>query len=213
MVALESNVPLLTHDHSGTGTRATNQLAQANTHLSPDTDNGPSSLHHTLGPGSFQAASGSHIHAGTYMPVETGTVARYWAPGSQSIPAVSNVPIALPNAAETTSLVTIGAFGTGTAFILKRAGAWAISCNCRFAILPAGGGETYVEINNAGPIAANGGASSTAVNTRGVSVTDYFAFNTQIFMQVYQAPITGTAAVNTLGGYGWVFLSAAWLHD
>lgn len=38
------------------------KLAQANTHESPDTDAGSSSLHHTLGTGANQAAAGNHSH-------------------------------------------------------------------------------------------------------------------------------------------------------
>ena len=42
---------------------ASNQLDQSNTHQSPDTDSSISALHHTLGTGSAQAASGDHTHA------------------------------------------------------------------------------------------------------------------------------------------------------
>ena len=61
--ALQTNAAQLTHDHSGgSGTFATGQLAQANTHQSPDTDAGVASLHHTLGPSATQAAPGNHVH-------------------------------------------------------------------------------------------------------------------------------------------------------
>ena len=33
-------------------------------HLGADTDSGITAIHHTLGPGAFQAASGSHKHDG-----------------------------------------------------------------------------------------------------------------------------------------------------
>jgi hypothetical protein len=49
------------HDHDGSPTQ---KLAQANTHESPDTDTGTSSLHHTLGTGANQAAAGNHSHGG-----------------------------------------------------------------------------------------------------------------------------------------------------
>jgi len=52
----------LDHDHSS------NKLVQANTHESPDTDSSASSLHHTLGTGSAQAAAGNHTHSGVYEP-------------------------------------------------------------------------------------------------------------------------------------------------
>lgn len=60
--ALETNVALKTHDHSGTEARPTSKLLQTNTHQSPDTDIGPTSLHHTLGTGVNQAARGNHTH-------------------------------------------------------------------------------------------------------------------------------------------------------
>lgn len=57
VVALEQNVPILTHDHSGTGPRATPKLKQVNTHEEPDTDNDTLSIHHTLGTDTGQAIS------------------------------------------------------------------------------------------------------------------------------------------------------------
>lgn len=60
--AVQANVAILTHDHSGSGARATSKLAQANTHESPDTDASTSALHHTLGTGANQAAAGNHTH-------------------------------------------------------------------------------------------------------------------------------------------------------
>lgn len=63
--ALERLVALLDHDHSGTGGRPTAKLKQANTHESADTDVAATSLHHTLGPGAFQAAPGNHKHQAT----------------------------------------------------------------------------------------------------------------------------------------------------
>lgn len=49
------------HDHDGSPTQ---KLLQANTHQTPDTDSGTSSLHHTLGTGANQAAAGNHSHGG-----------------------------------------------------------------------------------------------------------------------------------------------------
>jgi hypothetical protein len=48
------------HDH------ASNKLAQANTHNTPDTDSATTALHHTLGTSANQAAAGNHAHTGTY---------------------------------------------------------------------------------------------------------------------------------------------------
>jgi len=54
---------IVTHDH--TGSDGTPKLLQANTHETPDTDSGTSSLHHTLGTGANQAAAGNHTHSPT----------------------------------------------------------------------------------------------------------------------------------------------------
>ena len=53
-----------THDHSGDATDPTKgaKLTQANTHQSVDTDASPAAIHHTLGIGSNQAATGDHAH-------------------------------------------------------------------------------------------------------------------------------------------------------
>ena len=65
----------ITHAH--TGSDDTYKLLQANTHETPDTDSGPTSLHHTIGTGANQAAGGNHTHtfasltsppSGTYSP-------------------------------------------------------------------------------------------------------------------------------------------------
>lgn len=66
IVAVQQNVPLLSHDHSGTGSRPTNKLLQANTHQSADTDSATTSIHHTIGTSATQAAAGNHTHV--YVP-------------------------------------------------------------------------------------------------------------------------------------------------
>lgn len=60
--AMQAEATLLAHSHDGVTTRHGQKLLQANTHQSPDTDAGTSSLHHTLGTGAFQAAAGNHTH-------------------------------------------------------------------------------------------------------------------------------------------------------
>lgn len=67
IMALEANSTLLPHDHSGTGSRPTEQLNQANTHQNSDTDSGPTALHHTIGSSANQAAAGNHIHYTPYF--------------------------------------------------------------------------------------------------------------------------------------------------
>lgn len=49
------------HTHATTGLQA-GQLAQANTHQSPDTDSAVGSLHHTIGITATTAAAGNHTH-------------------------------------------------------------------------------------------------------------------------------------------------------
>lgn len=60
------------HTHGGTPTQ---QLTQANTHQSPDTDAGTTSLHHTLGTGANQSAAGNHNHSGVYEPADSDLTA------------------------------------------------------------------------------------------------------------------------------------------
>jgi hypothetical protein len=55
--AIQNNVPLTSHDHSGTGARSTPKLIQANTHEQADTNQSNLSIHHSLGNGTFQALS------------------------------------------------------------------------------------------------------------------------------------------------------------
>ncbi len=62
--AIQANVALKNHDHSGTGSRATPKLSQANTHQNADTDSSASAIHHTLGKGQYQASPGNHNHDG-----------------------------------------------------------------------------------------------------------------------------------------------------
>ncbi len=63
IVALEQNTAFRNHTHGGgTGLGSSPKLIQANTHESADTDGSASSIHHTLGTGAYQAASGNHVH-------------------------------------------------------------------------------------------------------------------------------------------------------
>lgn len=61
--AMQIQQTLLAHSHDGVTTRHGVQLLQANTHESVDTDTGPTSIHHTIGSGANQYASGTHTHA------------------------------------------------------------------------------------------------------------------------------------------------------
>lgn len=63
--AMQAEATLLVHSHDGSTARHGSKLAQANTHQSADTDTGPTSIHHTLGTGANQAASGTHTHIQT----------------------------------------------------------------------------------------------------------------------------------------------------
>lgn len=72
IVAMQVEATLAIHSHDGVTARHGNKLLQVNTHQSPDTDAGPTSLHHTLGTGANQAAPGNHsalpAFAGTHPP-------------------------------------------------------------------------------------------------------------------------------------------------
>jgi hypothetical protein len=215
-MALEANVPLLNHNHSGTGTRATNQLSQANTHQSPDTDTASSSLHHTIGPGSNQAASGSHLHAGAYMPVENATGMRNWNGAAQTF-ACSGVdtPVYFPTPTRATAFVTGSNFGVGSAFTINRTGIWALSCGVRFAPLPGGGGQSYISISktSGGFRVAEGGPQSTTIGTRSCTVTDFFINGESFLVNAYVLANTPGGTVNTEPDFGWTFFSLYWLHD
>lgn len=58
--AMQAEATLLVHSHDGATARHGSKLSQSNTHQSPDTDTGPTSIHHTLGMGANQAAAGNH---------------------------------------------------------------------------------------------------------------------------------------------------------
>jgi len=74
VMALQNNVTQLTHVHNGTGLNGV-KLLQVNTHESADTDTSSSSLHHTIGAGIYQAASGAHNHDTRYIRLD-GSVAQ-----------------------------------------------------------------------------------------------------------------------------------------
>lgn len=90
--ALEKNTALKGHDHSGTDPlNPSNKLKQANTHQEADTDKGASSIHHTIGFGANQAASGAHSH----MPMcadrpAMNTTLANWKTISGAVPSVAN---------------------------------------------------------------------------------------------------------------------------
>jgi len=62
--ALQEHAAQAVHDHSGSASNPIKgpRLKQSNTHEDADTDDGLSSIHHTLGAGPFQAAPGDHTH-------------------------------------------------------------------------------------------------------------------------------------------------------
>ena len=62
LMAMQSEATLKAHTHDGSTFRHGSKLAQANTHQSPDTDIATTSLHHTIGTGANQYASGTHTH-------------------------------------------------------------------------------------------------------------------------------------------------------
>lgn len=68
--AMQGEATLLVHSHDGVTFRHGSKLSQANTHESPDTDSGPTSIHHTIGVTANTYAAGNHTHAAvTTYPV------------------------------------------------------------------------------------------------------------------------------------------------
>lgn len=53
------------------GATSSHSHTQAQSHNSPDTDSSTSAIHHTLGTGANQAATGNHTHAGVYEPADS----------------------------------------------------------------------------------------------------------------------------------------------
>lgn len=61
VMALEGLSAVKTHTHAG-GSDGTLILAQSSTHANNDADTGTGSIHHSIGPGAFQASAGNHVH-------------------------------------------------------------------------------------------------------------------------------------------------------
>ena len=97
---------LIAHGHSGTTDGS--KLAQANTHETPDTDAGASSLHHTIGTGAAQAAAGSHT-TDTANP-HSVTAAQAGAPALSLLTADGNRPRATAESTwgQTAPLASLG---------------------------------------------------------------------------------------------------------
>ena len=135
-------------------------LAQSNTHASPDTDIASSSLHHTLGTGATQAATGNHTHALAASSDYDDTVAA----NVNQVVAWNGTKFA---AATVASLTTSGAyplsaygFFTASAAIESFAGNSTIGNGVFFARLfvPAGRAITVIAtvVTNAGTVSGGG---------------------------------------------------------
>lgn len=115
VTASQAGAPALAHGHSGTTDGS--QLAQANTHTSPDTDGGASSLHHTLGTGANQACGGTDgrlsdartpvAHAGSHVAAGTDPVTV--APTTVFEVDGNRVDVYTPNGSDAAPFKTIGA--------------------------------------------------------------------------------------------------------
>lgn len=79
LMAMQAQATLKVHTHDGVTSRHGDKLAQANTHQSPDTDAATSSLHHTIGTGANQYASGTHTHP-TVATYPVGAFFFAWVP-------------------------------------------------------------------------------------------------------------------------------------
>ena len=208
-MALENNVALITHDHAGVS-GGTSRLLQMNTHQSADTDSSTSSLHHTLGSGSTQAAQGNHTHASDTR-LTTGVSARFYNGNVQNIANVSDICIAFPSVVRNpNSLVTHSTLGAGHQFRLNRAGIWSINTTVRY--FAVGGGEAYCAIQvNGGVITADGGPFAGITRTFNINVIDYFALNDVISINGFQS--SGGNVVTQPGGGNWGNINLVWLHD
>lgn len=102
IVAMQAQATYKAHIHDGATFRNGNQLLQANTHQSPDTDAGTTSLHHTIGAGANQYASGTHTHAA----VATYPVGAYFFAWVSTYPGVTDPGTGNPG---------LGVIGTWTA--------------------------------------------------------------------------------------------------
>jgi len=86
-MAIQANATKSTHNHNGNGLNGP-KLDQANTHQNPDTNKSTSSLHHTIGTGSTQAAAGNHTHSQYVDLSSTQTIT-----GKKTFPTGSKSPV------------------------------------------------------------------------------------------------------------------------
>lgn len=78
--------------HSHANAAGGGQLAQANTHGTPDTDVATTSLHHTIGTSATQAAAGNHAHTNPTDITDTGwtSYTPTWTAATSGTPTVGN---------------------------------------------------------------------------------------------------------------------------
>lgn len=126
IIALQQNATLLSHDHSGTGSRPTEQLNQSNTHQNSDTDSGPTALHHTIGATPNQAAAGNHLHTGVYLPNYTPYYARvnFGPAGGFYTNNANDDTLAGPGWVATDDTSSLWTAGTNPQFTIPAAGKW-----------------------------------------------------------------------------------------
>lgn len=204
--AIELNVPLLTHDHSGSGARATGKLIQANTHQSPDTDVATTSLHHTIGASGTQAAAGNHTHV--YVPPVIPSVSARWTlytGGANNVSNNSDTLLAYQSTDwDTDPAGHMWSVSTPTILTVKTAGKWRITI------------ENNWGINNSGvrvgKVLLNGTTNSSAVlgyNILATTVSETqitvskelrLAVNDVLRLYIFQNSGVTSTIVNTTGG-------------
>lgn len=130
---------------------------------------------------------------GALEPPTDGGVAVYQqASSTQSIPALANVRMSMPQALRTTSLVTRSAIDAGHAFVLNRSGLWAATLTGQFTNSATGNKRFHMQAENSGlpPVMAAGSAGSAAATGAaigGCSVTTVLPAGTQINVWAYSS--------------------------
>jgi hypothetical protein len=158
LVAMQAEATLKIHTHDSATFRHGNKLAQANTHQSPDTDSGTTSLHHTIGVGANQYASGTHTHPA----VATYPLGAFFFAWVSTYPGVTDPVLLTPG---------LGLVGTWTAvgqrFLCASGG------GLGFALGTTGGSNSHSHT-----IDANTNAASAHSHTLSSNATDFVSDHT-----------------------------------
>src|SRR5689334_15978717 len=179
LVAMQAEATLKVHTHDGSTFRHGNKLAQANTHQSPDTDAGTGSLHHTIGAGANQYASGTHTHP----PVATYPLGAFFFAWVSTYPGVTDPVLLTPG---------LGLVGTWTAvgqrFLCASGG------GLGFALGATGGSNSHSHT-----IDANTNAAVAHTHTLSSNATDFVSDHTHGSNGTVSTGVTHSHTTNTVG--------------